>query len=75
MVPNHTSQISNMTTTSDTSDFERHSKFYHWVKQQGVRISGVAPVNIPSKGMGIVAQQRIEVGEESASCSRFFASD
>lgn len=69
----HVYTTSSMTTTKDAGhplDFDRHSKFYHWMKQQGVRINGVIPVKIPGRGMGIVAQQRIEVGEESVSCPK-----
>ncbi len=39
----------------------RHEQFTAWAKKQGVKISGVAPFEIPGRGLGIVAQRRIEV--------------
>ena len=38
-----------------------HKLFVSWAKEQGVRISGVRPVKIQGRGLGIVADRRIEV--------------
>lgn len=45
-----------------STDLDPHNQFVRWVKKQGVRINKVAPSPIPGRGMGIVAQHRIEVG-------------
>lgn len=39
----------------------QHEAFTKWVKAEGVRIDGVRPAKISGRGLGIVAERRIEV--------------
>ena len=39
----------------------QHEVFVAWAKTQGVKIDGVKPAEIQGRGLGIVAQRRIEV--------------
>ena len=43
-----------------------HEHFITWAKNQGVKISGVGPAKIPGRGLGIIAQRRIEVSGPQA---------
>ena len=38
-----------------------HELFTSWATERGVRISGVGPTKIYGRGLGIVAQTKIEV--------------
>jgi hypothetical protein len=46
----------------------KHAVFIDWVESQGVKIYGVAPANIPGKGIGMVATKRLS-GVRSSSQS------
>lgn len=35
--------------------------FVTWIKERGIRISGIKSAQIPGRGRGILAQRRIEV--------------
>ena len=39
----------------------QHEKFTIWVKQQGVKVNSVEPGSFPGRGLGIIAQHKIEV--------------
>lgn len=39
----------------------QHENFTVWAKEQGVKIHGVTPARTANRGLGIVAQRRIEV--------------
>lgn len=39
----------------------QHDQFTAWAKEQGVKINGVGPAKISGRGLGIIAQRRIEV--------------
>ncbi len=41
----------------------QHEGFTAWVKDKGVKITGVEPAKFPGRGLGIVARRRIEVTE------------
>ena len=40
---------------------EIRERFFTWAIDQGILMSGVKPVNIPGRGIGIVAERRINV--------------
>ncbi|KAK3172786.1 hypothetical protein OEA41_006111 [Lepraria neglecta] len=42
----------------------QHDQFTAWAKKKGVKINGVGPARISGRGLGIIAQRRIEAGEE-----------
>ncbi|TVY21615.1 Ribosomal lysine N-methyltransferase set11, partial [Lachnellula arida] len=44
-------------------DMDAHRKFTQWVLTQNVEINGVAPHRFPGKGLGIVAEKDLKVGE------------
>lgn len=42
----------------------QHEALTHWSKDRGVEIKKVSPARIPGRGLGVIAQRRIEAGEE-----------
>ncbi len=45
----------------------KYERFMKWAMKQGVRINGVGPSQISGRGLGIIANRRIEAGEELVS--------
>lgn len=47
-----------------TSPGSQHERFTKWARKQKIRINGVGPAQVSGRGLGIIAQRRIEAGEE-----------
>ncbi|KAL9126595.1 MAG: hypothetical protein Q9217_004387 [Psora testacea] len=47
-----------------------HLQFIQWAKDRGVKINGVHPAQVRGRGLGIVADRRIEAGEKLISVPR-----
>lgn len=41
----------------------QHERFTAWAREQKIRINGVRPAQVSGRGLGIIAQRRIEVDE------------
>jgi len=39
-----------------------HERFTLWVRDNGVKIDGVKPLQFPSRGLGLVAEKHLKVG-------------
>lgn len=48
---------------SPTSTGSEHEAFTAWSRERGVTISAVLAARIPGRGLGIVAERRIEVNQ------------
>lgn len=46
-----------------TSPGPQHERFIQWAREQNIRINGVGPAQVSGRGLGIIAQRRIEVDE------------
>ena len=46
-----------------TSAGPQHERFTKWAREQNIRINGVGPAQVSGRGLGIIAQRRIEVDE------------
>ena len=42
--------------------YDKHELFTQWVLKKGVRVNGVLPAQTVGRGLGIIAQRKIEVG-------------
>lgn len=42
----------------------QHEAFTKWAEAEGVSITGVGPAKISGRGLGIVAQRKIEVSKK-----------
>lgn len=40
-----------------------HERFIEWAREQKIKINGVGPAQASGRGLGIIAQRRIEVDE------------
>ena len=46
----------------DSSRYDKHELFTQWILKKGVRVNGVLPAQTVGRGLGIIAQRKIEVG-------------
>ena len=51
---------------------KKHDALITWVKERGVFIDGVRPNLIPRRGVGVVAERKIEVCESRNSFKTLF---
>ncbi|MCJ1427429.1 hypothetical protein MMC29_005332 [Sticta canariensis] len=49
---------------NSTSPGPQHERFTEWAREQKIKINGVGPAQASGRGLGIIAQRRIEAGEK-----------